>query len=78
VVNDAWSPGWSVTVDDRDADPRRADALVRAVHVEAGDRTIVWSYRAPWLRAGLIASGLAWVHLALGAWLSRRRRPRVT
>jgi hypothetical protein len=78
VVNDAWAPGWSVTVDDHDAEGFRADALVRAVEIDAGARTIVWRYRAPWLRTGLIASGLAWVHLALFAWLSRRRRPRVT
>jgi hypothetical protein len=74
AINDAWAPGWSATVDGDDADVARADALIRAVPVGAGDHEIVWTYRAPWLRAALIASGLAWVHLALGAWLARRRR----
>ena len=74
VINDAWAPGWTATVDDDDAPVARADALVRAVPVDAGDHEVVWTYRAPWLRAALIASGLAWVHLALGAWLARRRR----
>jgi hypothetical protein len=74
VINDAWAPGWTATVDGADAPVARADALVRAVPVGAGDHEIVWTYRAPWLRAALIATGLAWVHLALGAWLARRRR----
>jgi hypothetical protein len=74
VIDDAWAPGWSATVDGEDAEVRRADALVRAVHVDAGDHEIVWRYRAPMLRAGVVISGLAWVHLAFFAWLARRRR----
>jgi uncharacterized membrane protein YfhO len=77
VINDAWAPGWEASLDGDDALVRRADALVRAVRIGAGDHTIVWRYRTPWLRLSLIASGLAWVHVAFFAWLSRRRRPAV-
>jgi hypothetical protein len=76
VVDDAWAPGWSATVDDRDAEVRRADALVRAVHVDAGDHEIAWIYKTPWLRLAMLLSGLAWVHVAFFAWVSRRRRAR--
>jgi hypothetical protein len=76
VLNDAWAPGWSVTVDGVDAEVVRADAMVRAVRVGAGDHVIVWRYRAPGLALALLISGLAWLHLAFGAWLVRRRRRR--
>lgn len=75
VLDDAWAPGWSVSVDGKPARALRADVILRGVAVPAGTHTIVWSYRVPGLRAGL---ALTLLGLALSAvwagWLVRRRR----
>ena len=45
VVNDTWDPGWQATVDDADEVVLPANALFRAVPVEAGRHTIEFEYR---------------------------------
>jgi hypothetical protein len=69
VLNDAWAPGWSVTVDGRPARALQADVVLRGVVVPAGTHTIEWSYEVPGLRAGLGVSGLALALLAAWAGL---------
>ena len=39
--------GWRVTVDGTEAKPLRADYILRAVEMPAGEHTIEWRYRAP-------------------------------
>ena len=39
--------GWTVKIDGQQAKPLRADYILRAVEVPAGEHTIEWSYRAP-------------------------------
>ena len=39
--------GWSVEIDGAQARPLRADYILRAVEVPAGEHTIEWRYRAP-------------------------------
>ena len=39
--------GWSVSIDGQEAKPLRADYILRAVEVPAGEHTIEWRYRAP-------------------------------
>lgn len=75
LLDDSWSPGWSVQVDGRAARAVRVDDVMRGVVVPAGSHAVVWRYRVPGLRAGaaLTLAGL----LALGAGgvaLVRRRR----
>jgi hypothetical protein len=72
VLLDAWAPGWTATVDGAPAKIERADLLARAVAIDAGEHTIVFRYRTPWLRTGAIMSVLAWC--ALGVLVIRRRR----
>jgi uncharacterized membrane protein YfhO len=76
VLDDAWASGWSVTVDGRPARELQADVVMRGVVVPAGEHEIVWSYRVPGLRAGLLLSALGLLELAAwsGALLARRRR----
>jgi hypothetical protein len=76
VLLDAWSPGWSATVDGTPAEVVRAEAVARAVAVGAGPHVIEWRYRTPGLRPGAAISAVAW-----GGWLvvairvrARRRR----
>lgn len=76
VLNDAWAPGWSVEVDGKSAPALQTNVVLRGVAVDAGEHEIVWSYRVPGLRLGLLLSlvGL----LALAAWagvlVARSRR----
>lgn len=52
VLTDRWARGWEATVDGEDVEVLGADFLFRAVHVEAGSRRLVFTYRPfghPWL-----------------------------
>jgi hypothetical protein len=74
VLNDAFAPGWTATVDGRPAAILAANYLARGVWVEAGAHRVAFAYRTPGLREGwgLCAAGCA---LLGGAALWRRRRP---
>jgi hypothetical protein len=73
VLLDAYWPGWSATVDGQPAPIERADALVRAVPVPAGDHRIEMTFRTPGLRPGFWLALPAWV-LLVGAFVVMRRR----
>lgn len=61
VLNEAWAPGWRVTVDGAEATPFRASFLLRGVVVDAGKHVIVWRYQP---------EGWRWQSLLWwGAWL---------
>jgi hypothetical protein len=64
-------PGWEVTVDGRTAKSLTADFLCRAVALPAGRHTVVWQFRDPALRTGLVLSGLALVAI-LGLYFAPR------
>ena len=74
VLLDSYAPGWTATVDGRDAPILRADLLVRAVKIDPGPHAIVFAYRTPGLRAGAVVSAIAWLLLGAAALLVRRRR----
>jgi hypothetical protein len=71
VVRDAWAPGWTARVGDREARPL-APGRDRRVEVPAGTTRVVMSYRPPHLGPALLASALA---LALVGWLLSRGDP---
>jgi hypothetical protein len=58
VVSSSAAPGWTVTVDDRDAAWLSSDVLRRVVAMPAGTHRIHWRYAAPGLAVG------AWFALA--------------
>ena len=58
VVSSSATPGWSVTVDDRDAPWLTADLIRRAVAIPAGAHRIAWRYSIPGLPLGLALAGL--------------------
>ncbi|MGE0709968.1 MAG: hypothetical protein AB7N76_25555 [Planctomycetota bacterium] len=74
VLLDAWFPGWTVTVDGHERPLLRADYAFRGVRVAAGEREVVFRYRAfaPVLGRWLALAGLL---LALGLALGSRLRP---
>ncbi len=56
VLTDRYEPGWTVSIDDVDAKPVMVHYLYRGVIVPQGTHKIVWTYRAPGLRLGLLIS----------------------
>lgn len=75
VVNDAWSEGWSATVDGANANVLRANGIVRAVRLESGAHTVRMSYRPFALVAGAVLSAMSLLVIALlfiGSSLFRR------
>jgi len=56
VLSDAFFPGWKAQVDGADRTVFRANWLVRAVRVPAGDHEVVFSYEPASFRAGLLIS----------------------
>jgi len=75
VVNDAWAPGWSATIDGAAVDVLPADVLVRAVRWPAGRHRLVMRYEAPGLVAGGWVSALALAVAVAALGVQRARRP---
>lgn len=75
VVSQAWSPGWSATVDGRPAPVVRVDGVVQGVPVPAGRSRVELRYRPPGLIAGGATSALAvaGIGAALAVDAGRRR-----
>lgn len=76
VVNDAFWPGWTATIDGEPVPILRADVLVRAVPWPAGRHVLVMRYEPAEVRVGAAVSAAAALVLAglLIATLARRRR----
>ncbi len=81
VLSDAWFPGWSVTVDGRDAEMLRVDHALRGVALPAGEHTVEFRFRPRALLAGALvtaASLLMLVALAVASrWERDGRRERI-
>ncbi|MEK7839345.1 MAG: hypothetical protein AAB328_15345, partial [candidate division NC10 bacterium] len=76
VLLDAYDAGWSATLESGVELPiLRANALVRAVVVPAGNHVITFAYQTPLLKAGAWAS-LTGVLLCLGLIVHEHRRGR--
>jgi hypothetical protein len=76
VLDDSFSPGWSVTVDGQPARAVRVDSVLRGLVMPVGTHVVTWSYTVPGLHAGLVLSGVGAVAM-LGWWLlvQPRRAP---
>ncbi|MAG35191.1 MAG: hypothetical protein CL878_02940 [Dehalococcoidia bacterium] len=70
ITSDEFDPGWEVHVDDVRAIPLRADYLLRAVFVPAGEHMVRWEYRPGYLRPILLASLSVLVVAAIGLTVS--------
>jgi hypothetical protein len=71
VVNDAFWPGWSATIDGRPVPVRRADGIVRAVAWPPGRHVLEMRYEPPERTVGLALTGLgalAVLALAVSGW----------
>ena len=65
--------GWTVTIDDRPATWQVANAVLMAVSVPPGSRTVTLTYEQPFVRPALGLSLVALVGIAFASLLSARR-----
>lgn len=72
VLNDTYGPGWEARIDGHPAKVLRANGLVRAVAVAAGNHRVEFAYRPAAVAWGAALSLLA---LSVAAWLVFGRRP---
>ncbi|MHC4836619.1 MAG: YfhO family protein [Planctomycetota bacterium] len=77
VTADLFTPGWRAWVNDTEVPIRRAEHLLMAVEVPAGEARVRLLYTHPGLEVGLWVGALVWlVWLAGTVRLARRRRGR--
>jgi hypothetical protein len=74
VLADTWYPGWQAIVDGESAGLLRANHAFRAVHLAAGEHTIVMIYRPASVLIGGIISLTMVVLLILGTLASHREK----
>jgi hypothetical protein len=58
VLSEVDYPGWRATVDGEPTPVLRADYVLRAVCVPAGEHQVVFTYSSPLLKPGLVVTGL--------------------
>jgi hypothetical protein len=73
VLNDAYYPGWTATIDDQPAAILPANVMFRGVHVPAGEHRVVFRYRPTGWRWAQVAVGMSLALAVLVVWWSRRR-----
>ncbi len=70
ITSDEFNPGWTVSIDGKPATPLRADYLLRAVLVPAGEHLVRWEYRPGYLQPMLLVSSGALALAAVGLMMS--------
>ena len=70
ITSDEFNPGWAVSIDGKPATPLRANYLLRAVPVPAGEHLVRWEYRPSYLQPMLLLSGGALALAAVGLMMS--------
>ncbi|MBO9363022.1 MAG: YfhO family protein [Thermoflexus sp.] len=74
ITRDPWYPGWTVTVNGHPAPLRRADGVLMAVYLPAGESEVIFRFRPISFYIGAVISGLAVFFLwPLTLWRMRRR-----
>ncbi|MBK9054210.1 MAG: YfhO family protein [Chloroflexi bacterium] len=58
VLGDTYYPGWQARIDGQRTHVYRANSIVRAVYVPAGQHTITFTFRPPDFIIGAVVSGL--------------------
>ncbi|MFH0765268.1 MAG: YfhO family protein [Calditrichota bacterium] len=75
VLADQYYPsGWTATIDRRETPILRADGVMRAVEIGAGDHQIVFKFHPKWFYIGLYISLTTIVFLAVGVGISLKKR----
>jgi uncharacterized membrane protein YfhO len=74
VLTDVHYPGWTVTVDGKEADLHRVDYLLRGTTLAAGRHRVEFRYEPASFRVGWIVSLIALAGLLAALVLGVRRR----
>ena len=69
-----YSSGWTAEVNGSPVDVEKVNEGFMAVRAEKGSNTIVFRYRTPYLREGVIISCISTAVLAVYVLISRRKR----
>ncbi len=80
VVSDAFYPGWKAIVDGQEQPILATNLIMRGVFLEGGNHKVMFVYRPPLLRIGLLVAGgtLGLTLLAfLVPWVLARRSRRL-
>jgi hypothetical protein len=74
VFTDAWSPGWTATINGEPVAIEKVFGAVKAVTIPAGASNIHFKYRPPYLKEGLLLFAAAIVAIGvMGAYIVRTR-----
>ncbi len=73
ILSQTFYPGWRVKIDGQPSQVWRANHAFCAVHLEAGEHQVAFTYQPLSFFAGLAVSGLTWAALIGWAILSRKR-----
>jgi hypothetical protein len=71
VLRQQNAPGWTVTVDGKDAQRLVVDDMFRAVDVGPGQHEIIWRYRPLSLIVGAVVTALTLLSLQIGFFVKR-------
>lgn len=74
ILTDTWFPGWTATVDGREAQIHEAYGFVRGVVVDGGAHTVELRYRPRSVLLGGLATGLSALLALWAGYLHRRQR----
>jgi hypothetical protein len=74
VLNDAYFPGWTATLDGTDAAIVPANHAVRGIRVPQGQHHVELAFHTPGLVAGAWISGAGWLVALALLWRGRERR----
>ena len=78
ILSDLYYPGWRATVQGQPAPIQRANYLLRAIPVNAGEQRVELTYSPRSIKLGAWISALGWLAVLAGGFALRLRGPKAT
>ncbi|MBI3421707.1 MAG: YfhO family protein [Acidobacteria bacterium] len=77
VLSEMYYPGWEAEMDGNPVAIQRADHTLRGIWLPPGAQRVVFNYRLPFFRAGVLAAAIGISLLLAGALFNRRKTARL-